>query len=160
MGLLLFVSISLNSNICITSHSKYQKHWSGIQQYYLRNQHALNGSEIKYCGYICHIILFDKFLSRVECRHIGIYYINNYRNWGRIWIGCWNHKRHSRARRNGRAMGCLLWIFLRKLTTLVHIERKTSIFDRGLFNICVMTHSKQTYVTAKVIILIFKLNKI
>ena len=45
-------------------------------------------------------------------------YINNYRNWGRISIRCWIHKRHPIPRPNGRAMGCLLWIFVKKLTML------------------------------------------
>ena len=47
------------------------------------------------------------------------YYINNYRNWGRISIRCWIHKRHPIPRPNGQAMGCLLGIFVRKLTTYV-----------------------------------------
>ena len=46
------------------------------------------------------------------------YYINNYRNWCRILIGCWIHKRHPIAHPNRWAMGCLLWIFVRKFTTL------------------------------------------
>ena len=37
------------------------------------------------------------------------YYINNCRNWGRISIRCWIHKRHPIPRPNGQAMGCLLW---------------------------------------------------
>ena len=36
------------------------------------------------------------------------YYINNYRNWARISIRCWIHKRHPITRPNGRAMECLL----------------------------------------------------
>ena len=46
------------------------------------------------------------------------YNINNYRNWCRISIRCWDYKRHPIPRPNGRAMGCLLWIFVRKLTAL------------------------------------------
>ena len=46
------------------------------------------------------------------------YFINNYRTWCRISIRCWIHKRHTIPRPNGRAMGCLLWIFVRKLTAL------------------------------------------
>ena len=46
------------------------------------------------------------------------YCINDCRNWGRISIRCWIHKRHPISRPNGRAMGCLLWIFLRTLTAL------------------------------------------
>ena len=46
------------------------------------------------------------------------YFINNYRNRGRILIRCWIHKIHPIPRPNGRAMGCLLWIFVRKLTAL------------------------------------------
>ena len=43
------------------------------------------------------------------------YFINNYRNWGRISIRCCSPKRHNIPRHNGRAMGCLLWIFCRYL---------------------------------------------
>ena len=45
------------------------------------------------------------------------YYINNYRNWGRISIRCWIHNGHPIPHPNGQAMGWLLWIFVRKLTT-------------------------------------------
>ena len=44
------------------------------------------------------------------------YCINNYGNSDRISIRCWFHKRHPIPHPNGRAMGCLLWIFVRKLT--------------------------------------------
>ena len=50
--------------------------------------------------------------------NIARYYINNYRNWGRISIRRWIYKRHTIPRPNGRAMGCLLWIFVEKLTAL------------------------------------------
>ena len=46
-------------------------------------------------------------------------YNNNYRNWGRIAIRCWIHKRHPIPRPYGRAMWCLAWIILRKLTRVV-----------------------------------------
>ena len=46
------------------------------------------------------------------------YYINNHRNWGRISIRCWTHKKHPIPPPNRRAMGCPLWIFMRKLTAL------------------------------------------
>ena len=46
------------------------------------------------------------------------YCINNCRNRDRISIRCCIHKRHPIARPDGRAMGCLLLIFLRKLTAL------------------------------------------
>ena len=58
-------------------------------------------------------------LSAVITRsNIIRYYINNYRIWGRILIRCWIHWRHPISRPNGRATGCLLWIFVRKLTAL------------------------------------------
>ena len=41
------------------------------------------------------------------------YYINHYRNWGRIWIGRWIHKRHPMPR-----LWCCLWIFVKKFTVL------------------------------------------
>ena len=34
-------------------------------------------------------------------------------NWGRIQMRVWTYKRHPIPRPNGRAMGCLLWKFLR-----------------------------------------------
>ena len=46
------------------------------------------------------------------------YYMNNQKNWGRISIRCWIHKIHPIPRPNGRAMGCILLIFVRKLTAL------------------------------------------
>ena len=45
------------------------------------------------------------------------YYINNHRNWSRIWIRCWIHKRQPIPCPNGQGMGCLLWIFVKKLTS-------------------------------------------
>ena len=46
------------------------------------------------------------------------YYIDNYRNWSRLRIRRWTHKRHPIPSPNGRVLGCLLWIFVRKLTAL------------------------------------------
>ena len=43
----------------------------------------------------------------------------NCRKWGRISIRSWIHKTHPIPRPNGWAMGCLLWIFVRKLTALL-----------------------------------------
>ena len=48
--------------------------------------------------------------------NIAKYYINNYRNWGRVSIRCWVHKRHPIPSPNGRAMRCHLRIFVSKLT--------------------------------------------
>ena len=47
------------------------------------------------------------------------YYMNNCRNGGKISIRSWIHKRHPIPRPSGRAMGCLLWIFMRKETDRV-----------------------------------------
>ena len=44
--------------------------------------------------------------------------MNNQKNWGRISIRCWIHKTQPIPRPNGRAMGCILWILVRKLTKL------------------------------------------
>ena len=58
-------------------------------------------------------------LSAVITRSNSVrYYIDDYRNWSRISIRCWNHKRHPIPCPNGRAVGCILWIFVRKLTAL------------------------------------------
>ena len=46
------------------------------------------------------------------------YCIYDSTNWGRIPIRWLTHKRHPISRPNGRAMGCLLWIFERKCTAL------------------------------------------
>ena len=46
------------------------------------------------------------------------YYITIYRNWDWISIWCWIHKTHSIPCPNRQAMGCLLWIYVRKLTEL------------------------------------------
>ena len=50
--------------------------------------------------------------------NIVSYYMNNYRNCGRIFIRCWICKRHPITRPNVRAMKCILWIFVRKLAAL------------------------------------------
>ena len=47
------------------------------------------------------------------------YCINNCRNWGRISIRIWIHKRRPITRPDGRAMGCLLLIFLRKIDRVI-----------------------------------------
>ena len=44
------------------------------------------------------------------------YFTNNYRNWGRISIRCWMHKRHTILHPNRWAMRGLLWIFVRIFT--------------------------------------------
>ena len=64
-----------------------------------------------------------KYIYTIECRfnafqHISRYCMNNYRNSGRISTRRWFHKRHPIPRPDGRATGCLLWIFVRKLTAL------------------------------------------
>ena len=50
--------------------------------------------------------------------NIARYYKNSCRNCGRISIRCWIHKRHPTSHPNRWAMGCLLWMFMRKLTAL------------------------------------------
>ena len=47
------------------------------------------------------------------------YFINNYRNWGRISIRCWIYKRHHIPRPHGRVMGHLLWIFFEKIDCVI-----------------------------------------
>ena len=56
--------------------------------------------------------------SNLEHCNITWYYINHFRNWGRISIRSWTHKRHPIPRPNGRGMGCLLWKFWRKFIIL------------------------------------------
>ena len=50
--------------------------------------------------------------------NITRYCIHHRRKWGRISIRGWIHKRRPIPRPNGRAVGCLLWIFLIKLIAL------------------------------------------
>ena len=50
--------------------------------------------------------------------NITWYDTHHCRNWGRILIRGWTHKRHPIPRPDGRAMGCHSWIFWRKLTAL------------------------------------------
>ena len=58
-------------------------------------------------------------LSAVITRsHIVRYWINNCRKWSRISSGHWIHERHSIPLPIGRAIGCLLLMFSRKLTAL------------------------------------------
>ena len=57
--------------------------------------------------------------SAVKTRsNIERFCIKNCRNWDMISIRCWIHKIHPIPRLNGRVMGCLLWIFVIKLTAL------------------------------------------
>ena len=60
-------------------------------------------------------------------------YINNYKNWGRISIRCWLKKRHPIPRPYGRAMRCLLWIFVKKFNCVITALHSTVFY--GL-NIC------------------------
>ena len=46
------------------------------------------------------------------------YCTHHCRNWGRISITGWTHKRHPIAHHNRWAIGCLMWIFWRNLTML------------------------------------------
>ena len=50
--------------------------------------------------------------------NIVTYCLNSCRDWGRKSIKCWIQNRHPIPRPNGRAMGCRLWTFVRKLTGL------------------------------------------
>ena len=73
--------------------------------------------------YEVYILVFSKYCDIVSSAvitrsNIVRYYIYDYRNWSRISIRYWNHKRHPIPRPNGRAMGCILWIFVRKPTAL------------------------------------------
>ena len=63
------------------------------------------------------IITWSNIVS-ITWSNIVRYYVNNYRNWGRVSIRCWIYKRHLKAHPNGRAMGCVFGIFMRKLTVV------------------------------------------
>ena len=65
------------------------------------------------------MLVFHVQSSAVITRsNIVRYYFGDYRNWSRTSIRCWDHKTHPIPRPNGRAMGCILWIFVRKPTAL------------------------------------------
>ena len=69
------------------------------------------GSHMKAALTCCLVCMFWEIRIRftVGCRYNAVnivrYYINNYRNWGRISIRCWIHKRHPIPRPDGRAKG-------------------------------------------------------
>ena len=67
---------------------------------------------------VLHFILAIQLSVVIMHSSIVRYYMNNYRNGGRMSIRCWIHERHLIPRHNGWCMGCLLWIFFRKLTML------------------------------------------
>ena len=72
----------------------------------------------KHWGEWCTIL--DMELSAVITQsNIIRYYINNYRNWGRISTRYWIHRRHTIPRPNGWAVECLLWIFLEKVDRII-----------------------------------------
>ena len=69
-------------------------------------------------GSLCHQgISIVQSSAVITWSNIIRYYMNNYRNCGRISIRCCIYKRHLIPCPYGQAMGCLLWIFVRKLTT-------------------------------------------
>ena len=71
------------------------------------------------CGDTCKIWTWCIHLSGIiTWSNIVRYYVNNYKNWGRISIRCWIHIRHPIPHPNGWAMGCRSWIFVRKFTAL------------------------------------------
>ena len=62
--------------------------------------------------------------------------ICNYRNWDRVSVRCWNHRKHHISHPNARAMGCLLWVFVRKLTT---IWRHCNVYRNEILHV-IVTH--------------------
>ena len=68
----------------------------------------------------------NAFITRCK---IVRYYINNCRNCGRISIRCWTHQRHPIPCPRGRAIGCLLWIFVGKLNALQRHATAVGLFD-------------------------------
>ena len=86
-------------------------HEKGSQQ--LLPTISLSRNDSSQCPYI-----FKQSSAVIARSSIIRYYINYYSNWGRISIKCWIHKRYPIPRPNGRAMACLLWMFVRKWTTL------------------------------------------
>ena len=73
--------------------------------------------ECRYNTYNTNIV--KHYINNTYNTNIVKHYINNYKNWARILIRCWIHKRHPIPSPNGHAMRCLLWIFVRKLATFI-----------------------------------------
>ena len=96
--------------------------WNEIKSEWLSGVYR----ESDYHFYIClikyihcsDVLCFVQSSVFITWSNIVRYCMNNYRNSGRLSIRCWTHKRHPIARPNGRAMGCLLWIFVRKITAI------------------------------------------
>ena len=57
----------------------------------------------------------SKWVQITTLFHLSRYYIRHCDNSGRKWNTFWNHNKHPISRPHGRAMGCLLWGFWRKL---------------------------------------------
>ena len=72
--------------------------WSVTRQFYLYDGNSYYGKTA---------ILSIQSSAVIMWSNIVTYYTNNYRNWGRILIRCWIHKRHPIPHPNGRDMGCL-----------------------------------------------------
>ena len=88
--------------------------------------HQLFGDRFKWNLNQNKILYNDRWLTTevqssavITRSNIVRYYINNYRNWDRISIRCWIHKRHPIVRPNGRAMECLLWIFVKEYDRVI-----------------------------------------
>ena len=75
---------------------------------------SMHGVFLSHWGLLTHI----QSSAVITRSNIVRFCINNCRNWDIISIRCWIHKRHPIPRPNGRAMRCLLWIFVIKLTAL------------------------------------------
>ena len=83
--------------------------WRKTKKYVSNHSSTLKHSILSQSTVVCCFIMWSNIVR---------YFMNDYRNWGRISIRCWIHKRHTIPLPNGRAMGCLLWLFVRKLTPL------------------------------------------
>ena len=102
---------------------KQQKHnSSGSNKYETQSWHlfAIMNTPLRHTKTYEYILLqntnYIQSSAVITRSSIVRYHINNFSNWVRTSIRCWIHKRRPIPRPNGLAMGCLLWIFVRKLT--------------------------------------------
>ena len=111
----------------------------------LKRRVELLGSQLIFLGWyhfqaLCcmeYRVILDHIITAHNCTYIVRYYINDYRNWGRISIRCWIHKRHPIPHPNGRAMGCFCLMSVTHVTddSEVKTKNRKSVSFMFLFHI-------------------------
>ena len=81
----------------------------------------------------------SKWVQITALFHLSRYYIRHCDNSGRKWNTFSNHNKHPISRPHGRAMGCLLWGFWRKLPALLwHRALLFCIFCMWISSFCIL----------------------